>query len=216
MMDAFTTIRSGAGYLEYVFDRIYDWKEVTARKIIDICFPAWVKPDHLTYARFVISGVIICILVDPRLPDFNVSYLNLLFFFLFTIAALTDLFDGPLARMRKIVTQRGAELDPLADKLLVIPLLWYYLWNYSPELVICVTVGEVLAQTLRFIGFRIGKDMSSNVLGKYKMVAQTVGVYLIFFRLNTFSVALLWIAFGIGFGSVIIQAHRLYPRFFRI
>src|SRR5207249_4485048 len=39
---------------------------------------------------------------------------------LFAIAATTDAVDGPLARARGEVTARGAAIDPLADKILVI------------------------------------------------------------------------------------------------
>lgn len=53
---------------------------------------------------------------------------RLIAFLLFTIAAVTDYWDGHLARSRNLVTDLGRLLDPLADKLLLvatlIPMYW--------------------------------------------------------------------------------------------
>lgn len=40
--------------------------------------------------------------------------------FLFVLAALTDYFDGKLARAYKVTSSSGAMLDPIADKLLLV------------------------------------------------------------------------------------------------
>lgn len=47
---------------------------------------------------------------------------------LFIAAAVTDYFDGKLARERNLVTQLGKQLDPLADKLLLIATLVPMYW----------------------------------------------------------------------------------------
>lgn len=53
---------------------------------------------------------------------------RLIAFLLFVIAAVTDYWDGHLARSRNLVTDLGRLLDPLADKLLLvatlIPMYW--------------------------------------------------------------------------------------------
>jgi phosphatidylglycerophosphate synthase len=53
------------------------------------------------------------------MPFFPSSQVRFLAFILFVAAAVTDYYDGKLARSRNIVTDLGRLLDPLADKLLL-------------------------------------------------------------------------------------------------
>jgi cardiolipin synthase len=69
---------------------------------------------------------------------------------LFIIAAITDVFDGLLARHYGQETQLGAYLDPLADKLLITSCYGSLLYNYGASvgipkwLIIIVIIREVL------------------------------------------------------------------------
>jgi CDP-diacylglycerol--glycerol-3-phosphate 3-phosphatidyltransferase len=51
---------------------------------------------------------------------------------LFTVAAITDYYDGMLARTRGLVTNLGKLLDPLADKLLLVATLLPMYWLQRP------------------------------------------------------------------------------------
>lgn len=53
-------------------------------------------------------------------------------FWLFCAAALSDMFDGALARWRKEQTLLGACLDPIADKLLILTLFFTLALQQSP------------------------------------------------------------------------------------
>jgi phosphatidylglycerophosphate synthase len=71
-------------------------------------------PNAITAARIVVAPVI------ALLPFSASPYLRLLAFVLFVTAAVTDIYDGWLARSRNMVTDLGRLLDPLADKLLLL------------------------------------------------------------------------------------------------
>jgi CDP-diacylglycerol---glycerol-3-phosphate 3-phosphatidyltransferase len=74
-------------------------------------------PNAITLGRIALTPLI------AWLP-FTTSWTARLFaFLLFLIAAVTDYWDGHLARRRNLVTDLGRMLDPLADKLLLLATL---------------------------------------------------------------------------------------------
>jgi CDP-diacylglycerol--glycerol-3-phosphate 3-phosphatidyltransferase len=84
-------------------------------------------PNILTGARLVLSGLVFLALVlaaggIPGVPPVGAQTtdeLVALAFGAFVIAAVTDFFDGWLARKYDAVSLTGAILDPIADKILV-------------------------------------------------------------------------------------------------
>jgi len=79
-------------------------------------------PNTLTASRIAITPLI------ATLPFSNSWSLRFVAWSLFAAAAITDFFDGRLARSRNEITDLGKMLDPLADKLLLvgtfIPMFW--------------------------------------------------------------------------------------------
>jgi len=96
------------------------------------------------------------------------------------IAAITDLFDGLLARRWRVVSAFGAMADPLMDKvfyLVVFPTLLYLLASQSAESVHAVvmlvfTVLYILRDQwvsfLRSVGSAYGADLRANWMGKLR------------------------------------------------
>jgi CDP-diacylglycerol---glycerol-3-phosphate 3-phosphatidyltransferase len=74
-------------------------------------------PNAITAARIVVSPLIALL---PLLPSTGA---RLAAFVLYVVAAVTDYWDGYLARSRNLVTDLGRLLDPLADKLLLVATL---------------------------------------------------------------------------------------------
>ena len=67
----------------------------------------------LTVSRIVlVPFFVICVLIDSIYTLFAA-------FVIFIVAAVTDRYDGLLARRRKEITDFGKILDPIADKILV-------------------------------------------------------------------------------------------------
>ena len=77
-------------------------------------------PNKLTVLRIVL---ILPFLLVLYLDVPGASYIALA---IFIIASLTDLLDGKIARSRNLVTDFGKFADPLADKMLVVAaMLWF-------------------------------------------------------------------------------------------
>ena len=67
---------------------------------------------------------------------------------IFSGAAITDYFDGLLARQKDMVSDFGKVMDPLADKLLVAStLIMLVRWQWVPAWAVCIIIGRELAVT---------------------------------------------------------------------
>lgn len=71
-------------------------------------------PNAITVGRILVTPLV------AFLPFVNSATVRFLAFLLFLAAAITDYWDGALARSRNLVTDLGKILDPLADKLLLL------------------------------------------------------------------------------------------------
>jgi CDP-diacylglycerol---glycerol-3-phosphate 3-phosphatidyltransferase len=76
---------------------------------------------------------------------------------LFTIASLTDLADGIIARRHGWITNFGKLIDPLADKVLM-------------------TAAEFIVTGIRQIAVSQGLVLAAESLGKHKMIWQVITV----------------------------------------
>jgi CDP-diacylglycerol--glycerol-3-phosphate 3-phosphatidyltransferase len=86
-------------------------------------------PNILTYLRLVLTLLVFLGLIvlsqpswlgeDPERRQLLATTLYFLVFWSFIVAAVTDFFDGWLARRWNVVSLTGAILDPIADKVLV-------------------------------------------------------------------------------------------------
>lgn len=143
----------------------------------------WTLPNILTVARIALSPVI-------ALLPFIAGYIpKLIAFVVFLFAAISDFYDGRLARERKQITDLGKLLDPLADKLLLVatlvPIYWitqhrmqqYQIpwWDSVPLWVALVLVGrEFLITALRYAAKRQGVVIAAAGAGKLKTVMQDI------------------------------------------
>ena len=79
-------------------------------------------PNAITAARIAVAPVIAWLVVLPSWPIRVAAWV------LYVAAAVTDYYDGHLARSRNLVTDLGRLLDPLADKMLLVctlgPMWW--------------------------------------------------------------------------------------------
>ena len=140
----------------------------------------WNIPNALTVLRLLAApGVAVMFLYFHR------PWADWLALSLFIGAAVTDWFDGYLARLWKQESKFGAMLDPIADKAMVVIAL-VVITGYSgmnPWLILPATVilfREVFVSGLReFIGADAGK-LKVTKLAKWKTTAQMVAIATLF------------------------------------
>jgi cardiolipin synthase len=140
----------------------------------------WTVPNILTTLRLLAApGVAIMFLYFTR------PYADWFALVLFISAAITDWFDGFLARAWKQESKLGAMLDPIADKAMVVIALMVIVGysSMSPWLVLPATVilfREVFVSGLReFLGDTAG-TLKVTKLAKWKTTAQMVAIAILF------------------------------------
>jgi CDP-diacylglycerol--glycerol-3-phosphate 3-phosphatidyltransferase len=97
---------------------------------------------------------------------------------LFSLAAITDYFDGYIARKFGLVSNLGKVMDPVADKLLVSSaFIMLTALGWVPAWMVCIIIGREIAVTgLRNIIAEKGEDVSASSLGKYKTGFQIAAI----------------------------------------
>ena len=115
---------------------------------------------------------------------------------IFIIAALTDWFDGWLARRWNQTSAFGAFLDPVADKLMVAASLFILLSIGRVDGVIAfIIIGrEITISALREWMAQIGASASVAVswLGKFKTAAQMVAIPCLLYYQDLYGVSTRW------------------------
>lgn len=133
-------------------------------------------PNKLTVLRIAIVPLMIATLLIGFPHHYLVSGL------LFGIAALTDFFDGRIARKRNLITDFGKFADPLADKILVISALVCFaeLSITSSVVAIVVLFREFAVTSIRLVAASSGKVVAANMWGKAKTVSQIIAIAVTF------------------------------------
>ncbi|MBQ1846645.1 MAG: CDP-diacylglycerol--glycerol-3-phosphate 3-phosphatidyltransferase [Clostridia bacterium] len=139
-------------------------------------------PNILTLSRICfIPFIMLFILISPS----NRIWADIVAAALFLLAALTDLFDGMIARRNSMVTNFGKFLDPIADKLLIsaslVALIGSERFSYLRLiLVICTAIillREFSITSIRLIAVKHdGTVIAASKLGKLKTVMSVVCV----------------------------------------
>lgn len=140
----------------------------------------WTLPNTLTVLRLLAApGVAVMFLYFHR------PWADWLALALFIVAAITDYFDGYLARLWKQESKFGAMLDPIADKAMVVIAIMV-LTGYSgmnPWLILPATVilfREVFVSGLREYLGADAKLLKVTKLAKWKTTAQMVAIAILF------------------------------------
>jgi len=177
-------------------------------------------PNAITVARVIMAPVIAVLIFVPGFwPRF-------LAFVLFLVAAVSDLWDGYLARKHGWISDFGKLMDPVADKLLLVAtVIPFYLLSQRPGpsgdlpfigalplWVVLVILGrEVLITAVRGLAARRGHVIAAGSAGKRKAVFQNIfsGSVIFWYAISDLALAegwsgpawRAWVAFN---GAVIV------------
>jgi len=178
----------------------------------------WNIPNLLTLIRIVLIPVFVLVYYLPY------SWSHVATTALFGLAALTDWFDGYLARKLEQTSPFGAFLDPVADKLIVaVALIMLVQTNPTMWFVVpaAVIVGrEIAISALREWMAEIGErtQVAVSFIGKIKTTAQMIALLLLLYRqplwgfpTNEVGVLLLYVAAILTLWSMVMYLKAAWP-----
>ena len=127
-------------------------------------------PNKLTMLRIILTPVFLAVLYWG-FP--GADYVALA---IFIAASVTDLLDGKIARKYNLVTDFGKFADPLADKILVVAaLLWFVEGGRMPAWMLMIVVTREFAVSgLRMIASDNGRVIAAGWSGKVKTASTMV------------------------------------------
>lgn len=133
-------------------------------------------PNKLTLLRILLVPFFVAFLLLPSVPHHY-----LIAGLIFGAAAITDHFDGSIARRNGQITDFGKFADPLADKILVMSafVCFVELNLISAVAVIVILFREFLVTSIRLVASGSGKVIAANLWGKAKTVSQIAAILVV-------------------------------------
>lgn len=175
----------------------------------------------ITIARiFLIIPTVITFILAQMLDAGKTAYIVLVVLSaaLFAICCATDFVDGHIARKTNTVSMLGKLLDPLADKVVIVIMLFLLVYfkdgldsafAYN-TLVIAILSGVILSRELMIGVFRSiaasrGLVLAADIFGKIKTVCLDVGVTIM--MLAGLHVSLAWIGTIVFYVGAILAVY---------
>ena len=127
-------------------------------------------PNKLTVLRIVLAPLFLVL----ALWEFPFHYAAALMVFI--LAALTDMFDGKIARARNLITNFGKFLDPLADKMLTTAAFLVFMVKGQMDIwaLFLVLTREFMVTSVRLIAAKDGKVIA---VGTHEQLLATCPAY---------------------------------------
>jgi CDP-diacylglycerol---glycerol-3-phosphate 3-phosphatidyltransferase len=129
-------------------------------------------PNKLTVSRFVLTVAFLGAMY------WQVKFHETLALVFFIAGGLSDLLDGIIARRRKLITNFGILMDPLADKIMVcsafiafVGLNWITAW-----MVVLIVARELVITGLRLLAASRNVVLAAERWGKHKTISQIVAI----------------------------------------
>ena len=137
----------------------------------------WNLPNSLSLLRIFLVPFLVVVLLTKFSGR---EYAGLA---IFLVAAVTDFFDGYIARRRNQITRLGTLLDPIADKLLMSSAFISLVEmdpKHVPAWMVVIIIGREFAVSgLRSIAAQHGVTIAASPLGKTKTISQVIAISLL-------------------------------------
>jgi len=140
----------------------------------------WNLPNILTYGRIVaVPLVVLCFFIEGKLASGDVARWWALG--IFTVASITDFFDGYLARIWQQTSSLGRMLDPIADKLLVSACLLLLaadgtIAGWATWAALIILSREILVSGLREYLAELKVSVPVTRIAKWKTTIQMISI----------------------------------------
>lgn len=166
-------------------------------------------PNKLTMLRVLMVPLLVIFMYLPIPGKYMVSLI------VFILAAITDAFDGYIARRDNLVTDFGKFMDPLADKLLVIAALITMIEaNLVPGWIVIIIIARELAVSImRAIAASNGKVIAAANSGKAKTVTQMLAIIFLLLGAHLDSSVVLTIGTVLIYLATILTIYSGYEYF---
>ncbi|HEX2865935.1 MAG TPA: CDP-diacylglycerol--glycerol-3-phosphate 3-phosphatidyltransferase [Ignavibacteriales bacterium] len=132
-----------------------------------------VLPNQLTVLRIILTPVFLFLFIsdDPLLKQLSLV--------VFIIAAVTDWYDGWLARKFNYITNWGKFMDPLADKILTSTAFFafVFLGVLQMWMVVVIVFRDFMVTGLRLYADTKGESMTTSYVAKWKTFIQMAFIY---------------------------------------
>ena len=138
--------------------------------------PNWLKtlPNKLTLVRMGLIPIIVL------LYPIGMREIQILCGVLFWFAAVTDFFDGYIARKYDIETAIGAVLDPVSDKLLTTCSVIILTNSLLPAWIACLILSREMAiSALRLFAKEYDFTIAVSQMGKVKTSFQGLAIFIL-------------------------------------
>ena len=129
-------------------------------------------PNKLTISRFIFTVAFLVVMFS------QVRFHETIALTLFIAGGISDWLDGEIARRRKLITNFGILMDPLADKIMVcsafiafVGLNWMAAW-----MVVIIVARELAITGLRLLAASKNVVLAAEGYGKHKTISQIVAI----------------------------------------
>ena len=131
--------------------------------------------NQLTFSRIVLAIFFIFFIHQPTVAAAIIATV------IFTVASLTDYYDGYVARKYGLENDLGKLMDPIADKFLILSAFIVFVQMHLVEdwMMMLILAREMLITGLRIFALTKKRVIVAEKAGKHKTFSQIVAIFII-------------------------------------
>ena len=131
--------------------------------------------NRLTVSRIALTFVFMFFLFCKGLAAKSAAFI------IFSLAALSDYFDGRIAKQKNIISDFGKFMDPVADKILILAAFAAFVQMHLIEawVLVIIIARELSITSLRLFALNKGRILAASKKGKHKTAFQMFVIFCI-------------------------------------